>query len=436
MVKSRLAYLIPFVLLLLLGPSGRGSVSARPRQQGAGLTNPSFEDPYSNGAANGWGRWHQESTDPGNCSGPYAFRPQWSRETNGSLVYDGFVSQHIGNQFDTWHAGVYQTIPAQPGTTYRFSFWSIGRASNDQFPAPSDGAVNLGVRAGIDPNGSGLWSDGDVVWGAAGSPHDAGSQSNWQQFSVEATASGNEITVFVSADLRGANSCRGHLDVWFDNAQLVEAGPPPTNTPPPQPTAPPPPPVTNTPVPPTATPTTEATPTDTPEPTATPTDTPEPGGTICVNAFADANSNGQDDPDEGAMAGVTFTVAQDETVVGTGISTGPEPVCFNDLDPGSYQVTQSVPNTLQMTTGASTEVTVGQGQTLEIKFGSRQRPAEEVAENEQSTPEATESGAVVTADPEDTSDGPSLLAISGLAALFLAIIMLGALIYLMLRQRA
>ncbi len=43
---------------------------------------------------------------------------------------------------------------------------------------------------------------------------------------------------------------------------------------------------------------------------------------------------------------------------------------------------------------------------------------------------------MVTADPEESSDGPSILAISGLAALFLAIVMLGVLIFLLLRQRA
>lgn len=419
------------------------AATAVPTQQSNLLENPSLEDPYSSeGAAGGWGRWHEESPDPGECSGPYAFRPFWSRETNGALVLDGSVSQHVGNQFDTWNAGILQTVPVQAGSTYRFSFWALGRASNQQFgEAPSDAGVNLGVQAGIDPNGSGLWTDGDLVWGAAGSPHDTGDQSNWQQFAVEATATGNEVTVFIRADLKGANQCRAHLDVWFDNAQLVEAGPPPTDTPPPQPTSPPQPtapPATNTPVPPTATPTSEATPTDTPQPTATPSDTPEPRGTICVNAFSDDNSNGQHEETEGAMAGVTFTIAQEGTVLRTGISTGPEPVCFDDLQPGGYQVAQSVPNTLQMTTGASTEVTVGEGQTLEVKFGSRQRPAEEISESdpagEDGEAQDDDEETVVTVD-EGEQAPRSLLAISGLVALFVAIVLLGGLIFMVLRQR-
>lgn len=440
-----LVFVLMSVLAVALAPGQHheARAAAKPPQQSNLLSNPSLEDPYDGGgAASGWGRWHMESADPGGCSGPYAFQPKWARETNGALVRDGFVSQHVGNQFDTWHGGIYQTVTVQPGTTYRFTFWAIGRASNDQFPAPSDGAVNLGVRAGIDPNGSGLWSDGDVVWGGSASPHDPGNQANWQQVSVEATAAGNQVTVFIAADLRGANNCRAHLDVWFDQAQLTETGPPPTNTPPPQPTsppqptAPPAPVATNTPVPPTPTETPEVTPTNTPEPTAPPTDTPEPGAVICVNAFADANANGQHEDDEGAMAGVTFTLAQNNQVVATGVSTGPVPICFDDLDPGDYQVAQTVPNTLQMTTGASAEVSLSQGQTLEIKFGSRQR-AEEVSSvdvpgADTTTPDPD--GVAGVDDVETVAEGPSLPAMSGLAFLILGVLLLGGLIFYFLRR--
>ncbi len=444
-----LALLLLSVLAVVLARGQRsettGIVAAAPLQQSAQLNNPSLEDPYENGAAAGWGRWHQETADPGACSGPYAFLPKWARETNGSLVRDGFVSQHVGNQFDTWHAGLYQNVQVTPGVTYRFSFWSIGRASNEQFPAPSDGAVSLGVRAGIDPNGSGLWSDGDVVWGGGASPHDPGNQANWQQASVEATAAGNQITVFIAADLRGANNCRAHLDVWFDQAQLSEVGPPPTNTPPPQPTsppqptAPPAPVVTNTP-PPAATEATEdaaeETPTNTPEPTATASATPETAATICVNAFADVNANGQHEADEGAMAGVTFTVAREGQVVGTGVSTGPVPICFDDLEPGVYEVAQTVPNTLQMTTGASAEVSLVQGQTLEIKFGSRQRAQEVSDADAPGAGIATPDAGNVGGGPAQEQEGRSFLAWSGLVFLILAVGLMGGLIFTFLRRRA
>lgn len=442
MKKLPLSILLPLLLSFFFAAGHARPANAVPAQQANLLNNPSFEDPYSNGAASGWGRWHQElGPKPENCSAAYAFRPEWTRETNGSIVVDGFVSQHVGNQFDTWHAGVMQNVSVNPGSRYRFTFYATGRANNEQYPAPSDGSVNLGIQAGIDPNGSGLWSDGDIVWGAAGSPHMGGGEGNWQQFTVEATASGNEITVFASANLAGANQCRAHLDVWFDNAQLIEAGPPPTNTPPPQPTQPPPPPATNTPVPPTATPPTPATPTNTPTATPTYTPTPPPGGTVCVNAFADENGNGQREDEEGAMAGVTLTIARDDEVVGQAVSSGPDPICFDELEPGAYQVAQTVPDTLEMTTGANTTLDVTAGQMVRVEFGSKVRTQQALNPDETVSSDTVSTDSTVVTAGEETENvedgfGSRMLALSGLAALFLAIVMLGVLIFLLLRQRA
>lgn len=438
MKKLRLTLCL--LLLAILAGAVTQALAREPRQTNL-LSNPSFEDPYNaDGAASGWARWHRDTqTKPENCSAAYAFLPQWSRETNGALVRDGFIAQHVGNQFDTWNAGVYQTVNVTPGTTYRFSFWAIGRASNEQYPTPSDTAVSMAVSAGIDPNGSGLWTDADVVWGGAAAPHDTGNQANWQQVTVEATATGNQMTVFVSASLMGANNCRAHLDVWFDAAQLVEAGPPPTSTLPPQPTASPAPLTTNTPVPATATATTEAeadvSPTATSEPTVAPTDTPEPSpvGMLCANAFGDVNANGQHDPDEGAMAGVNFTIATGDRVVQRAVSTGPEPVCF-ELDPGNYQVVQEVPPTLEMTTGATAGITLAEGQTVRVEFGSRVR--QQVAGEDGTGGAGVPTPAATTGAAEDEAAPRSILAYSGLAALFLGIALLGGLIFMLLRQRA
>lgn len=413
------------------------SVAAVPLAQANLLQNPGFEEPYSNGTALGWSPWHQGLNDnpkPANCSERYMVRPSWNGElATGELIKEGARSQQVGNNFDTWRAGVFQNINVNPGSTYRFTFYATGRASNDQYPAPSDAGVNLGVRGGIDPNGSGLWSDGDIVWGASGSPHMGGSQGNWQQFSVEATAAGPTISVFVQADTGGVNQCRRHLDVWFDQAQLIEAGPPPTSTRPPPP---PPPPATNTPIPPTSTPTPEVTPTATLLPTLTPTFTPEPPktGVICVNAFADNNSNGQRDPEEGYMAGVTFTIAQNNQVVAQGVSTGTaSPICFENIPPGQYTVAQVVPRNLEMTTAPSAQIDVSAGATISLEFGSRIRSdidGEEVA-GLTPTPGGQNPGQEgSTAD----DDGVNPLAIVGLVAILLAIVLLGALIIILLRQ--
>jgi hypothetical protein len=410
--------LLLLALLVLAVQNDTEPTSAAPARQTNILNNPSFEEPYNGGMAQAWSPWHQElnsNPKPENCSDRYSVQPSWSPEYNGSIILDGGRSQHIGNQFDTWRAGVMQTVNVTPGSTYRFSFWGTGRASNDQYPVPSDTAVNLGIRGGIDPNGSGLWSDGDIVWGGSGSPHMGGGSGNWQQFSVEATATGSQVTVFVQGDTSGANQCRGHLDIWFDKAELVEAGPPPTNTPPP----PPPQPVaTNTPVPPPATATPAIPPTATPVPTETPTNTPEPpqGGVICVNAFADTNGNGVRDADEGYMAGVSLAVAQGA-------------ICFPEILAGTYIVAQQPPRNVEMTTAQSATVDVTDGSTSSLEFGSR--VVTDGSGSEGATPDPGEGQAP---DEGASDDGPSPLAFIGLGAILIAVILLVVLIVVLLRQ--
>ncbi|MCB8961056.1 MAG: hypothetical protein H6651_12130 [Ardenticatenales bacterium] len=444
---------LALLALLVIWGNRLESVHATPAQQTNLLTNPGLERPYvASGefsVPTGWGRWHEErnaNPKPDGCSASYAVRPGWYEENNsgGGLLIEGFSSAHVGNQFDTWHAGYVQDVNVTAGSRYRLTVWARGRASQDQFPAPSDTSVPLGVRVGIDPAGAGLWNSGTMVWGGAISPHDS-----WQSVSVEVTATGSKLTIALSADVSGANNCRAHLDVWFDQAELVVVGPPPTNTPVPQPTSPPPPPVTNTPVPPTATNTPEVTNTPVP-PTATATATTPPGGTLCLNAFADTNSNGVHDPTEGFMANVTFTVAQGGSVVGTGVSRGTDSaVCFDSLPAGSYQVAQSVPAGLIMTTANSTVLPVEDGSTVGVEFGSRLQTADDIAAATsaavQPTAVANNDGAANTPVPTTASSGAvdtaaddggfDLLALSGLCAILLAILLLGVLIYVLMRQQ-
>jgi hypothetical protein len=443
--KHTLLLLVATVMLLgvILVPAGATpQAEAAPALQTNILQNPGFERPYNGGAAANWAKWHRETGKPsGACPDlpPYSVLPIWAEENNTALLREGFSSQHVGNNWDVWHGGVMQTVAVTAGQTYRFSVWAIGRASTNQFPAPSDTGIPINVRAGIDPNGSGVWSDGDIVWSGAGSPHDTGDQTNWQQFTAEVVATGNQVTVFASADF-SASPCRAqHYDVWFDRAELIQAGPPPTNTPPPQPTQPPapppPPPATNTPIPPTAEPTEEIPPTATLIPTVPPTSTPVPpqGGIVCSNAFADTNGNGMRDSDEGYMAGVTFTLGQGNQVVAQAVSTGTgNPVCFEELPAGTYQVAQVLPNNLEMTTAPNATLEVVEGSTVSLEFGSRVKSQEpdEVAALLTAT---VESGAAT----DEASGGSriSILTISGLCAILLAIGLLGALVFILIRQQ-
>jgi len=446
-----------FVLFVLMGLAVALFAETAVFAQENVLPNASFEEPYNNGTAQNWSPWHEDSGAKADCNTTrYVVRPVWSPEFNSALILDGARSMHVGNQFDTWRAGVFQTFNVTPGQTYRFSAWAWGRGSNDQYPAASDTSVGLRARVGIDPTGQGLWSSGNIVWSGAVSPHD-----NWQQMSVEATASGDKISVFLEGDVSGANNCRAHLDIWFDKAEVVSAAPPPTNTPTPAPVVIVPP--TNTPVPATNTPI----PTSTPLPTATaiPTETPIPptatpaGGSICVNAFADTNANGANDADEGYMAGIRFTVAQDGALIGEGVSPGTDtPVCFDELPAGTYQVAQTLPNTLEMTTAGNISLDVEQGKVIGLEFGSRvKQQTADTAETTDATDDATagtdtastdtaaESSNDSAADAETggafedgATDGGGFgtLEIVAIAIIGLAVVLLGAVVFLLLRQRS
>lgn len=432
MKKHALFFIVTIGLAFsLIGP-GHTSLLA----QGANLLqNPSFEQPFSGGSAQNWQRWNMstEKTDE-ECLVAYHFQPKWNVETNATYVRDGAASQYVGNNWDTWGGGVYQTVAATPGATYRFSFYGRGRGTNEPAPAASESGLQMNMRAGIDPNGSGVWSDADVVWGPAGSPHDA-----WQQFTVEATATGNQITVFTSANwgVTGVNQCRQFLDTWYDAAQLVAQTPP-------------------TAVPPTALPATQAPPTATfpPAPTggvptepaaatliatltmAAPTGTATPAGasTICVNAFLDANGNGLHDADESYAGGVTLTVAQGNAVIGQAVSTGTEtPVCFDNLPAGTYQVGQTLPPALEMTTQGNATVDVGEGQTVGLEFGSRPRPTATTETETAATPTPAATTAA-TGDQTGIGGAPNWVVYLGIGAILIGVVLLGALLFMVLRR--
>jgi len=427
--------LIALVALLLTLLAAHGPLLAAPAQQTNLLQNPGFEQPFSGGAAGSWQKWSLATpkTDT-ECLVAYHVLPKWNVETAAGFVREGAASQYVGNNWDTWAGGVYQTVPATPGTSYRFTFYGRGRGSNEASPAASETGLQMGMRAGIDPNGSGAWNDADVVWGAAGSPHD-----DWQAFTVEATATGSQITVFTGANwgVTGVNQCRQFLDTWYDAAQLV-AQTAPTATPPPatQPPAPT--------VPPTPTGSVPTEPAATVAATAAPAATsssPTAAGSasICVNAFLDVNGNGVRDEGEGYVAGVTLTVAQGATIAGQVVSTGqPAATCFGNLRPGSYQVAQTLPAALEMTTQGNATVEVVEGQTISLEFGSRLRgTATPGGGGQEAAPPTAAAGQPTPAlSGANTAEagGSNWLVYLGLGAILVGVALLGVLLFTMLRR--
>ena len=167
--------------------------------------------------------------------------------------------------------------------------------------------------------------------------------------------------------------------------------------------------------------------------------------TICLNAFNDENGNGVHDADEDYMAGITFTVSRDGELIDTAISAGrAEPICFEGLVPGVYEVAQQIPPRLELTTADTAVIEVNAGQTLGLVFGSRLRPqptpatdpagADTLVETDPPLDVAPEPVAE-TAEPTPDTAPRSLAALSGLIVLFLGIVLLGVLLFIFLRRQ-
>lgn len=121
-----------------------------------------------------------------------------------------------------------------------------------------------------------------------------------------------------------------------------------------------------------------ATPTvDIPTPTLappTPTKTALPVRTaICMTAFEDANRDGKLNSNETQLAGVAFTVFNDQIVVANYITDGlSEPYCLEALAAGTYHVTRSIAPNEILTTQGDWAMIVTHGSELNLAFGSYQ----------------------------------------------------------------
>ncbi len=142
------------------------------------------------------------------------------------------------------------------------------------------------------------------------------------------------------------------------------------------------------------------------------------------------------------MAGVTITIASVEQIVQRIVSAGTvDPICVEGLDDGTYQIAQIVPGRLEMTTAATAKLELVEGNIYGVEFGSRLRTSagsatptasQVVAVNPTPATGSESESAGETTSPAE-SNGSNTLAVSGLIVLALAVILLGVLIFLVLR---
>lgn len=213
-------------------------LQAAPLAQTNLVSNGNMDTFVNNSVATGWEPWWEEKAKPSDGSLDYAYKPQWIIENNPTFVQSSSASQHIGNTWDPWHAGIRQTITAPPGSVVRITAYGRVFASTPDWPAASNAEVQSRMRIGAEPNGSIEWYAASVKWSGTANPHDT-----WAQFTLDVTTgTSGKVTIFLSTNYKGDS--RYHLDAWWDNvsAVVVGQGSAATNTPAPgvtqQPTKP------------------------------------------------------------------------------------------------------------------------------------------------------------------------------------------------------
>ncbi len=358
------------------------------------VANGGFESFDGSGLAVSWSRWWEEIPNPGDGSLNYAGKPDWGPESNPALVQSGGQSQHIGAPWNPWHAGVFQTLSATPGARIRITAYGRAFAASNDFPNPSDGAVQARMQVGADPNGGTEWWAGAVQWSGMANPHDT-----WQPFSLEITVGeSGRVTIFLSANYKGDS--RFHLDVWWDSvsAVVVESGPTPTETPAATTAAQP---ATPVPTAPSAAAATQPAPTAEPSPTPAPAAATEIAtstattGSVCATLYEDVNGNGKLDGGEKLIAGGQISVAGavvDLTHSTDGLA---ESHCFDNLPVGAYTVSVSLPAGYAPTTGNLFTVNVQPAGRAAVQFGAQSSRLAGPAPTP--TPTATDSSVILIA---------------------------------------
>jgi LysM repeat protein len=193
--------------------------------------------------------------------------------------------------------------------------------------------------------------------------------------------------------------------------------------------------------------TAEAKPTDTPEPTPTspPTATPEPlslvepedtGGSICLKAFDDANSNGLHDDGETLREAVAFTIADETSVVSNYVTDGvSEPYCIRGLAAASYNITRSVLENETLTTPGDWAVSLTEGGILNIEFGSHLAEEPAPAATADAPAGETTNSADLTADEGDTGLTGRLSTFIFIGVALAVLLLVGVLVIILTSRR-
>jgi LysM repeat protein len=459
--------------------SAFGAASAQANLLANGSMEDGFSDRFGDGngmTPNGWNPWYIDSPD--GCNN---FRPVYSQAVE---AYDGGAAALIFLNYQSYTAGLMQDVSVPAGSAVRFT--AFGRIISSEAgvgATSSSPGAGVEMKVGIDPTGAGNPFSPGIVW--SGSINAVG---GYQQFSVEAAAQGDRVSVFLYSRPQW---CFAENSTFWDAASLVVSGeggggaaapqPPPQN-------------VSIEVAPPRADGSivhvvqpgqylyliagsygvtvqqikdlngltssilhtgdellirpAEGAEEEPEEPTSTPPPTTPPQqvtaiavgpeaaitGNLCVLAFKDGNRSASRDPGEDLLAGATITLSDGERELGryTTIGISPsEPYCFSNLDAGTYDLLISGAD-LVSTTPSNIRLAVPAGQTIRVEYGAVPSQAEPPVQPPDPGP-ALDLGFDLTAGSTATR---LVIAAVGAAGVILFMTVLGVVVYLgVLRPR-
>jgi len=150
------------------------------------------------------------------------FRDTRSMPQDPPRIRSGQNSQKYFTFWSVHQGGVYQVVEGlRPGSPLRFSIymqaWSATKLSGvEPNPHVSFGQTGMHMKIGIDPTGgTDPWSK-DIVWSAEKDAFD-----KFERYDVQAVARANKVTVFTHS--RPENPME-HNDVYLDDAELTFVG--------------------------------------------------------------------------------------------------------------------------------------------------------------------------------------------------------------------
>lgn len=152
---------------------------------------------------------------------------------------------------------------------------------------------------------------------------------------------------------------------------------------------------------------------------------------VCLMAFDDVDGNGLQDAGEALRPDVAFTISDGQSVVSNYVTDGEsEPFCVVLPGAGNYRVTRSIQANEILTTAGDRAVSLSEGSTLNLEFGSTMGEETVAMVVEEDGQAAAESESQAAADESNT-----LLTVAVIAAVVVAVLLLVAVLAIIVSNR-